>query len=92
MANVTKGYIQIQLAALVTLKNTTTIGKICLIQKVGVESLQEYSLGVSLLLVGVGEVVLEVLGHAEALLPLGAEDRLHQVVGGEPLLVLGILE
>ena len=89
MANVTKGYIQIQLAALVTLKNTTTIGKICLIQKVGVESLQ---MRVSPLLVGVGEVVLEVLGHAEALLPLGAEDRLHQVVGGEPLLVLGILE
>ena len=43
-------------------------------------------------LVRVGEVLLEVLGHAEALLPLLAEDGLHHFVRGEPLLVLGILE
>ena len=37
-------------------------------------------------------MLLEVLGHAEALLPLLAKDGLHQLVRGEPLLVLGVLE
>ena len=38
-----------------------------------------------------GEVLLEVLGHAECLDLLLAEDRLHRLVGGEPLLVLRVL-
>ena len=37
-------------------------------------------------------MLLEVLAHAEALDPLVAEDGLHGVVGGEELLVLGVLE
>ena len=44
------------------------------------------------LFVGVGEVALQVLGHAETLDLLCSEDGCHGVVGGEPLLVLGILE
>ena len=36
-------------------------------------------------------MLLEVLGHAEALLPLLAEDGLHDLVGGEPLAVLLVL-
>ena len=35
---------------------------------------------------------LEVLGHAEGLDLLGSEHGGHGLVGGEPLLVLGILE
>ena len=34
----------------------------------------------------------EELGHAEGLDPLAAEDRLHELVRGEPLLVLGVLQ
>ena len=44
------------------------------------------------LFVGVDEVALQVLGHAETLDLLGPEDGCHGVVGGEPLLVLGILQ
>ena len=40
----------------------------------------------------VGEVFLEVLGHAEGLDLLGSEHRGHGLVGGEPLLVLGVLQ
>ena len=36
-------------------------------------------------------MLLEVLGHAEALLTLLAEDGLHDLVGGEPLAVLLVL-
>ena len=36
-------------------------------------------------------MLLEVLGHAEALLTLLAEDGLHDLVGGEPLTVLLVL-
>ena len=43
-------------------------------------------------LVRVSQVLLEVLGHAEALLPLLAKDGLHHLVRGEPLFVLGVLE
>jgi hypothetical protein len=43
------------------------------------------------LLVGVGQVLLEVLRHTEALLPLVAEDWFHGLVGSEPLLVRGVL-
>ncbi len=39
----------------------------------------------------VGEMCAEELGHAECLDLLLAEDRLHHLVGGEPLLVLGVL-
>jgi len=39
----------------------------------------------------VGEMSAQELGHAEGLDPLAAEDRLHQLVRGEPLLVLGVL-
>ena len=35
---------------------------------------------------------LEVLGHAEGLDLLGSEHGGHGLVGGEPLLVLGVLE
>ena len=34
---------------------------------------------------------LQVLGHPKALLALGAEDRLHGLVGSEPLPVLLVL-
>ena len=34
---------------------------------------------------------LQVLGHPKALLALGAEDRLHCLVGSEPLPVLLVL-
>ena len=44
------------------------------------------------LLVRVGEVLLQVLGHPEALLPLLAKDRLHRLVRREPLAVLGVLK
>jgi hypothetical protein len=44
------------------------------------------------LFVGVDEVALQVLGHAETLDLLGPEDGRHGVVGSEPLLVLGILQ
>ena len=37
-------------------------------------------------------MLLQILGHAEALDPLSAEDRRHGRVGSEELLVLGILE
>jgi hypothetical protein len=37
-------------------------------------------------------VILEILGHAEGLDLLLAKDRLHQLVRGEPLLVLGVLK
>ena len=37
-------------------------------------------------------MLLEVLGHAEGLDPLPAEDRLHHRVGREPLLVLWVLD
>ena len=43
-------------------------------------------------LVWVGEVLLQVLGHAEALDLLISKDRSHGLVRGEPLLVLGVLE
>ena len=46
----------------------------------------------SLLLVGVGQMLLKVLAHAEGLHPLVAEDGLHGGVGGEELLVLRVLE
>jgi hypothetical protein len=36
-------------------------------------------------------MVLQILGHAEGLDLLLAKDGLHQLVGGEPLLVLGVL-
>ena len=39
-----------------------------------------------------GEVFLQVLGHAEALDLLISKDRSHGLVRGEPLLVLGVLE
>ena len=39
-----------------------------------------------------GQVLLEVLAHAECLHPLVAEDGLHGGVRGEVLLVLGVLE
>ena len=39
-----------------------------------------------------GQVLLEVLAHAESLHPLVAEDGLHGGVGGEVLLVLRVLE
>ena len=39
-----------------------------------------------------GQVLLEVLAHAESLHPLAAEDWLHSGVGGEVLLVLRVLE
>ena len=45
-----------------------------------------------LLLVGVDEVSLQVLGHAEALDLLCAKDGGHGVVRGEPLPALGILQ
>ena len=38
------------------------------------------------------EVLLEVLGHPEGLDLLVSEDGRHQLVGGEPLLVGGVLE
>ena len=44
------------------------------------------------LFIRVGEVLLEVLGHAEALLPLLAKDRLHRLVRREPLTVLRVLK
>ena len=44
------------------------------------------------LFVGVDEVALQVLGHTETLDLLSPKDGSHGVVGGEPLLVLGILE
>ena len=44
------------------------------------------------LLVRVGQVLLEVLAHAEGLHPFVAEDGLHGGIGGEVLLVLRILE
>ena len=34
---------------------------------------------------------LQMLGHPKALLALGAEDRLHSLVGSEPLPVLLVL-
>jgi hypothetical protein len=37
-------------------------------------------------------VILEILGHAKGLDLLLAKDRLHQLVRGEPLLVLRVLE
>ena len=37
-------------------------------------------------------MLLEVLAHAEGLHPLVAEDGLHGGIGGEVLLVLGILK
>ena len=37
-------------------------------------------------------MLLEVLGHAKGLDLLLAEDRLHELVRGEELLVLGVLE
>ncbi len=40
----------------------------------------------------VGEMSAQELGHAEGLDPLAAEDRLHQLVRGEPLLVLRVLD
>ena len=43
------------------------------------------------LVVRVGEMFLQVLGHPKALLALGAEDRLHSLVGSEPLPVLLVL-
>ena len=43
------------------------------------------------LVVRVGEMFLQVLGHPKALLTLGAEDRLHSLVGSEPLPVLLVL-
>ena len=43
-------------------------------------------------LVRVSEVLLQVLGHAEALDLLISKDRSHGLVRGEPLLVLGVLE
>ena len=43
------------------------------------------------LVVRVGEMFLQVLGHPKALLALGAEDRLHGFVGSEPLPVLLVL-
>ena len=44
------------------------------------------------LLVGVGQMLLQVFAHGESLDPLIAEDRLHFGVRGEELLVLRILE
>ena len=44
------------------------------------------------LLVRVGEVLLEVFGHTEALDLLISEDGGHGSIGSEPLLVLGVLE
>ena len=43
------------------------------------------------LVVRVREVFLQMLGHPKALLALGAEDRLHGLVGSEPLPVLLVL-
>ena len=43
------------------------------------------------LVVRVREVFLQMLGHPKALLALGAEDRLHCLVGSEPLPVLLVL-
>ena len=43
------------------------------------------------LVVRVGEMFLQVLGHPKALLALGAEDRLHGFIGSEPLPVLLVL-
>ena len=60
-------------------KNTKIIYRVNI---VGVEDL----LGV------VGQVLLEVLAHAEGLDPLIAEDWLHGVVGSEVLLVVRVLE
>ena len=42
------------------------------------------------LFVWVGKMLLQVLGHAEALLALLTEHRLHGLVRGEPLFVLGV--
>ena len=44
------------------------------------------------LFVGIGKMFLEVLGHAETLYLLLPKDRLHGLVGGEPLLHLWVLE
>ena len=41
---------------------------------------------------GVGQVGLEELGHAEGAHLVSPEDGLHLGVGGEVLLVLGVLE
>ena len=53
--------------------------------------MKSHSLEVRALLVR-GQVLLEVLGHGECLDLLGSEDGSHGGVGGEPLLVLGVLE
>ena len=39
-----------------------------------------------------GQMCSQELGHAKGLDPLLAEHRLHHLVRGEPLLVLGVLE
>ena len=44
------------------------------------------------LLVGVGQMLPDVLAHRESLDPLAPEDRLHSCVRGEVLLVLRVLE
>ena len=36
-------------------------------------------------------MIAQILEHTEGMDPLAAEDRLHQLVRGEPLLVLGVL-
>ena len=43
------------------------------------------------LFVWVGKMLLQVLGHAEALLALLTEHRLHGLVRGEPLTILLVL-
>ena len=43
------------------------------------------------LVVRVGEMFLQVLRHPKTLLALGAEDRLHGLVGSEPLPILLVL-
>ena len=59
------------------------------------EKAKKAGLGVVLVLVGSWSFLREVggkeLGHGEGPNPLGAEDLGHLLVGGEELLVLGVL-
>ena len=51
-----------------------------------------YMKGLCRNLLNFSQVFLEVLGHSEGLDPLGAENLGHLLVGGEELLVIGVLE